>query len=45
MIDPARTQTWNLLIRGMMPYPLGDWAVYSTVNNLIILYVSCYMLL
>ena len=24
--DPARTRTWNLLIRSQMPYPLGHGA-------------------
>ena len=25
-IDPARTRTWNPLIRSQMPYPLGHRA-------------------
>ena len=25
--DPARTRTWNPLIRSQMPYPLGHRAV------------------
>ena len=26
MLDPARTRTWNPLIRSQMPYPLGHGA-------------------
>ena len=26
MFDPARTRTWNPLIRSQMPYPLGHGA-------------------
>ena len=26
--DPARTRTWNPLIRSQMPYPLGHGAVH-----------------
>ena len=28
--DPARTRTWNLLIRSQMPYPLGHRAFLET---------------
>ena len=38
--DPARTRTWNLLIRSQTPYPLGheadkvyiDFYCYFTIN-------------
>ena len=29
-IDPARTRTWNPLIRSQMPYPLGYGAFPKT---------------
>ena len=29
--DPARTRTWNPLIRSQMPYPLGHRAVVGRV--------------
>ena len=29
--DPARTRTWNPLIRSQMPYPLGHRAMYILV--------------
>ena len=32
--DPARTRTWNPLIRSQMPYPLGHRAVVGSVLSL-----------
>ena len=32
--DPARTRTWNLLIRSQAPYPLGHRTVARTIGPL-----------
>ena len=32
--DPARTRTWNLLIRSQAPYPLGHRTVAGTIGPL-----------
>ena len=32
-IDPARTRTWNPLIRSQMPYPLGYGAFPKTPSK------------
>ena len=38
--DPARTRTWNPLIRSQMPYPLGHRAVTQTLSKNFIIYTN-----
>ena len=32
-VDPARTRTWNPLIRSQMPFPLGHRACIKYLEN------------
>ena len=34
MLDPARTRTWNPLIRSQMPYPLGHGAFMEYLSSM-----------
>ena len=38
--DPARTRTWNPLIRSQMPYPLGHRAVTQYLRKNFIIYTN-----
>ena len=38
MRDPARTRTWNPLIRSQMPYPLGHGAILKSMRYYILLF-------